>query len=132
MNNDQLNNIALIKHFLSEETKHLKPFEKLIALAIGKHRNNTSFKCCPGFNTLRKITGAGKATIKRAVDGLISKHEIVRLRIKTGRSFLRSQYYFLYDIEKAKEIYNNDESIFAYHHENEVDNFEYCLSKNMF
>ena len=132
MDDDKLDNIALLKHFVSEETKDLRPFEKFIAIAISKHRNNLSFKCCPGFNTLQKITGAGKATIKRAIDGLIAKQEIVRLRITAGNSYLRSQYYFLYDIEHAKQIYNNDESVFKRHHGNEVDSFEHCLSNRLF
>lgn len=129
--NNNLDNIALLKHLISKDTK-LTSTEKLVAIALMSHRNNISMICCPGLTLLSKETKFTRRTVQKAIKSLIKKKEIVKLQIKDGKVYLKSQYYFLYDIDMAKTMYENEDSIFRNHHENEVDNFEYCLSYNWF
>ena len=132
MNEYQLNNIALIKHFFSDETIHLSANEKLVAAAIATHRNNTSFKCCPSGNLLAKETGLSRRTVQRAINKLIDKDVIARLRIKSGNTYKASQYYFGFDISDADRIYSDEESPFVNYFEQESENFEFCLRKGIF
>jgi thiaminase len=126
----RLDNIKLFKYFLSEDTKHLTSTEKLVALAIAKHRNNVSMKCNPGKGRIAKITGLGWATVKRAISGLVKEKEIARLQIKDGTKNLTNQYYFRYDFADALKIFENIE--FYDNHTEEHENFEYCQDKNIF
>ena len=132
MDDDKLDNIALIKHFLSSETDHLTSAESHIALCLATHRNNTSMLCCPSITIIQKRVRMARSTVSKALAGLVLKKEIVKLRIrKENAVFANNQYYFLYDIEKAKEIYNNELSVFLNHHGEQADNFEWCLSKDI-
>jgi len=128
----QLDNISLIKYLLSEATNLLTPTEKLVALAIARHRNNTSFKCCPSLSTLSKITGLCRKTISSTLNSIEAAGIIVRLRIKRGNGFAHNQYYFLYDIKDYMEIFNFAETILCSHHPEEYENFEFCIESNLF
>ena len=131
MNDDQLDNISLFKHFC-HKTTDLTSTEKLVAVILMSHRNNISMMCCPGLTLIAKETGFNRRTIQKAILSLIEKKEIVKLRITNEKIYLRSQYYFLYDISAAMSIYENEESCFNSHHGNEVDNFEFCLARKWF
>jgi len=131
MQDDKLDNISLFKHFCSKSI-NLTATEKLVAMVLLSHRNNISMVCCPGLTLLAEETGFTRRCVQMTTKSLIIKKEIVRLPIKNGNLYLKSQYYFLYDIDKAKEIYENEESIFLNHHYAEVDNFEHCLKYNLF
>lgn len=133
MDNDKLNNIALLKHFLSEETDRLTSTESLVALCLAIHRNNISMLCCPSITTIQKRARMARSTVVGALTGLIQKKEIIRLRIKKENStFANNQYYFFFDIKHAIEIYDDEDSIFRCHHEAQAENFEWCLSRKMF
>lgn len=131
MSDSKLNNIALLNHFISQETK-LTSTEKLVAITLMSHRNNVSMRCCPGLTLLTKETNFTRRTIQRAIQSLVDKKEIVKLKITQGVLYLRSQYYFLYDIATAKRVHKNEDSVFSLHHSAEIDNFEFCLSRNWF
>jgi len=130
---DKLDNIALFKHFFKPETNHLTASESHIALCIASHRNNVSMLCCPSITTIQQKVRMAKSTVIKAISGLITKKEIVKLRpIKENTAFANNQYYFMFDISHAKEIYFNEDSIFRNHHNIQVENFELCLLRNMF
>lgn len=131
MQDDRLDNIALFKHFCSKNT-NLTSTEKLIAIILLSHRNNISMMCCPGLSLLVKETKLNRRTIQRSIMSLIKKKELSKLKIISGKLYIKSQYYFLYDIDTAKEIYENDESLFSKHHDAEVDNFKHCLGNRFF
>jgi len=129
--NGNLDNIALLKHLISKDTK-LTSTEKLVAIALMSHRNNISMMCCPGLTLLSKETMLHRSTIQRTIVSLIKKKIIARLQKRDGRIYYKSQYYFFYDIKIARQIYENEESIFYSHHPEEVENFEFCLANNLF
>lgn len=131
MDEDHLDDIALFKHFCHRTTS-LSSTERLVAIILMSHRNNISMMCCPGFMLLSKEASLSKSTICRAIKQLIIKKELVKLPIYSDKIYIKNQYYFLYDIEHAKQIFNNDESIFYCHHETEYERFEECLKKNLF
>jgi len=127
----KLDNIALLRH-LGSEKLNLTSTEKLVAIILMTHRNNISMMCCPGLTLLSRETKFTRRTVQKAIKSLIKKKEIIKLQIKNDKVYLKSQYYFLYDIDMAKTIYEDENSLFRNHHENEVDNFEHCLAYNMF
>jgi len=131
MSYDRLNNIKLLKHLISKDTK-LTSTEKLVAIALMSHRNIVSMMCCPGLTLLSEETQFDRRTVQRAIKSLILKKELKKLKQTSGKKYIKSQYYFLYDIAKAKEIYEDDDSIFKCHHYEEVENFEFCLSHGWF
>ena len=133
MSENQLDNIALFKYFFLPETKNLTSSERLVALCLAHHRNNISMLCCPSIDTMKKEIQIAKSTVILAIRGLIKKDIIVKLQIKRiNTSFANNQYYFMYDIEHAKTIRNNDDSIFCNHHDQQVENFDFCLAGKLF
>ena len=129
---EQLDNLALFNHLFSTETNHLTFTEKSVAFVIAKHRNVKSFKCCPGLTLLAKEANCNRTTIWRATTKLVEEKEIMRLLIPRSGGRPRSQYYFMFDIQIALEIFQNDESILNLHYPDEVENFEWCLAKKLF
>lgn len=131
MDDDRLDNIKLFKYIL-QENRNLSPTEKLVAATLMSHRNNVSMMCCPGLTLLVQETGFSRYGIQKIIQSLIKKKAIVRLRITSGKQYLKSQYYFLYDIATARDIYNNEDSIFTNYHVDQVENFEWCMAEKLF
>jgi hypothetical protein len=129
---ERLDNLALFNHLFDAETKNLTLTEKAVAFAIAKHRNVYSFRCCPGLTLLAREASCSRRTVCRIIKKLIQKKEIVRLKITTNGGYLKSQYYFLFDIEDAIAIYQDEESVLNLHKPDDLDNFEFCLGKNWF
>lgn len=129
----QLSNLDLSKHILSKETDYLSSTEKLVALALLSHRNNRTFKCCPGVTRMHMATGLGKSTVLRSIKSLIDKNFIVRLKIGGEKKMhhYKSWYYFIKDIGQAKTIFNDDDAIIHYNDEC-VENFQFCLDNGLF
>ncbi len=131
MSENQLDNLALLNHLRSKEID-LTSTEKLVAIILMTHRNNISMMCCPGLTLLEQETKLNRRTVQRAIKSLIEKKELVRLRIRNGTLFIKSQYYFLYDMKHAKIIYKNIDSIFNNHHKEQAKHFEFCLMEKLF
>jgi hypothetical protein len=129
---ENLDNISLFKFLISGETRSLTPSEKLVAIAIAIHRNNISFKCCPSLGRLAKITGLSRRAVIRATKALQQKKIMVRLRVMNGKRYQYNQYYFLFDLNDAIEIYENDDSILNKDKFEEVENFEWCIENKLF
>lgn len=121
---ENLDNIALSRHFCRKETSSLTSNEKLVALVLASHRNNVSAKCNPGLVLLCEETQLSRSTVKKAIKGLKEKGQIVVLAIYIGRERVGSQYYFLKDIGRLIEIYEDTGSVFYNHHAGEVENLE--------
>ena len=114
MSENQLDNLALLNHLRSKEID-LTSTEKLVAIILMTHRNNISMMCCPGLTLLEQETKLNRRTVQRAIKSLIEKKELVRLRIRNGALFTKSQYYFLYDKKAAQQIFHKDNNIFKTH-----------------
>ena len=123
---NKLNNIKLFK-YLCSKTTGLTSTEKLVAIILMSHRNNVSMMCCPGLTLLEQETGLNRRTIQRAIQSLVIKKELIRLRIKKAKKFFKNQYYFFFDISVALSIYKNKESAFNIYHAAEIENFEHWL-----
>jgi hypothetical protein len=123
---EQLNNIDLFKYFLSDKSDHLTTTEKIVALALLRHRNNVSMKCYPGVKKLADITGLHRISISRAMAGLIKKREIVRKKKFTNH------YFFRYDFERQLQFFNDPGSVFCTHYFDEAEIFDSCLKDGTF
>jgi DNA-binding MarR family transcriptional regulator len=104
---ERLDNIALQNYLISEKTSHLSPAEKFVAVAIAKHRNVYSMKCCPGVKLLAKETGYSERTIIRAIDILERKGVVSKVPLKDNNRRSGMQYFFMHDLADARKL-NDD------------------------
>lgn len=112
MNDLQLDNIALSKHFL-DKNPLLKPMERLVLLGIFKHRNNCTFLCFPSVDSIAENTSLNKRTVRRIIDVLIERGVLIRVQHKYGERVNRTYYFSPHDFQHAREIACDGESVFS-------------------
>ncbi len=107
--------------------------EKFIAIVILKFRNIYGFLCCPSLDKIIKLTGYSRRTIQRSITELEKKKIIVRLKVVRKKRVEHTLYFFLDDIEMAKEIFEDEDSLINKNpqYENDYENFKFALEKKM-
>jgi len=113
------------------ENNKLTTPEKFIAIVILKHRNIYGFKCCPSLDKIIKLTGYSRRTIQRSITELEKNKIIARLKVVNGKRVERTLYFFLDDIELAKELSEDEESFINKNpqYENDYEYFKTAIEK---
>lgn len=102
--------------------------ENSVALVLAQHRNTESMLCCPGLESLADKSKVSRKTARKAIKSLIKKKIIAKTQIMAGKRVVRTQYYFLFDIDIAKLIYNDKGSVFNQKYPRQRKYFEEVLS----
>ena len=89
---------------------YLSSPEKLIVLCIAHHRNPATLRCFPGYGTISKETGLDKKTIGKAMESLERAKIIWRYKVYDENELKRTQYFFMYDANDAKNLWEDEDS----------------------
>lgn len=87
--------------------------EKAVAVYIANCRNSAHLRCYPGYAKISLKTGFRVNAVRKAIDVLERTKVIFRHKVYDAGELRYTQYFFYFDGEKQKEIYEDYDSILS-------------------
>ena len=95
-----LSNYRLFNYIV--DNQDLTASQKLVALTIARHRNQTTPKCCPSISRLQKLTNLDRATVWKSIKHLERADELLVKRNNKGpKGRACNHYLFTFDAKEA-------------------------------
>ena len=85
--------------------------EQSVAACLLSHRNPVTLKCCPGYKRIAKTTHMSIASVARCLKRLEEIEAIYRHKVYCENELKRTQYFFWFELEDIKRLYDDENSM---------------------